>query len=197
MKGPKKLIVVPEPILEELMSIAKKSGLTISELTALILAHAARILKGRENITAVFKDTVVMHDLKRLGAVMVSSEAFISLLNGNNDEEYFKDFVEKAKSFAKTATLYLKAHGIEVEPKDIVSLFVPSAMVDSIEDDRNMKLIISFNNPGTGLEKLIEYAKDIATTVITTWGYNVRSIDSLESIVVIEFEKKRKESEEA
>ncbi len=195
MKGPKKLIVVPESVLRDLMSIAKRSGLTISELASLMLAHAARMMQGRDNITTIFRDSVLLADTKRLGAVVVPSEALAILLEESSDETRAK-FLDKVKSFTKTATLYLRAHGVEdIEPKDIISLFTPFSTIDTVEGvNGDRRLIISLN-PNNASEVLAGYVREIATIIIKELGYTIKASEQLGPIVVIEYEDKRMKKE--
>ncbi len=194
MKGPKKLIVVPETVLRDLMNIAKRTGLTISELASLMLAHAARMLQGRDNITTIFRDSILIADTKRLGAVIVPGDALLVLLENSSDEARSR-FLSHVKEFARTATIYLKAHGVEdLEPKDIIALFTPFSTIDTVDGINGEKrLIISLNSRNSS-ELLASYVKDLAASIIEEMGYRVLASEKLGSIVVIEY-KDRKEGE--
>ena len=194
MKGPKRLIVVPETVLRDLMNIAKRTGLTISELASLMLAHAARMLQGRDNITTIFRDSILIADTKRLGAVIVPGDALLVLLENSSDEARSR-FLSHVKEFARTATIYLKAHGVEdLEPKDIIALFTPFSTIDTVDGINGEKrLIISLNSRNSS-ELLASYVKDLAASIIEEMGYRVLASEKLGSIVVIEY-KDRKEGE--
>ncbi len=196
MKGPKKLIVVPETVLRDLMGIAKRTGLTISELASLMLAHAARMLQGRDNITTIFRDSVMLADTKRLGAVVIPNDALLALLEGSSDEARTR-FINHVREFARTATVYLKAHGVEdLEPKDIISLFTPFSTIDTVDGANGEKRLIISLSQRNSSELLASYVRDIASTIIEEMGYQVLSSEKLGSIVIIEYRDRKKKKEE-
>ncbi|KSW12561.1 hypothetical protein CF15_07555 [Pyrodictium occultum] len=184
-KGARKLIAVPEEILQELSVIAKRSGLTISELASLILSFAARALHGRDNIASLFTEMTLLTDMRRLGGVIVPQKGLVELVN-SADPSARDTFIKEVGRLATSIAVFAKVRGLDdILTKDIISLFVPNASIEEINDGNSGKIIISITEkPYSGM---LDMLKTIATSVLEAMGKRVEKIDEYDSILVINY----------
>lgn len=186
-KGSKKLIAVPENILNDLASIAKRSGLTVSELVTLILSFAVRAFHGKDNISSIFTEAILLTDMHRLGGVMVPQRGLSQLIDSVNPVTRDK-FIAEIQSLAASIAVSVKLRNMDnVTPKDIIYLFIPNASIDEIDDDYNGKIVITLAEPVS--ENMIELLKAISTKILEAWGLQVNNVESYSSILVVEYIK--------
>lgn len=182
MKTSKKLIVVPEPILEELMYIAKRNGLTISELTTLILSHAAHMLRNETNISNIFKETILVSSTRKLGGIIIPVSVLGTIFS-EADSNVENKILTNMASFIKVTVLYLREHtSNNLNIQDILSLFLPRTTIDVIEENGSAKLIIYVND-----KRLNNYVKRIAEEIIKVWGYEITRIDQQGDLIIIKY----------
>ena len=184
-KTGKKLIVVPEELTEELMPLAKQSGLTLQELVTLILSYAVRSLRGKENIRTLFQDMVLLYDINRLGAMPVPQKGLKTIVE-SIDERVFDEFLSYMNYIASIAATSARVRGFyNGSPRDVIQILIPEATIEDHSDGDEQRLIIGLREPaGERFRRLIA---EIVNVVLEGYGYRVEREESLGPILVFRY----------
>ncbi len=173
-------------MVEELSSIAKRSGMSLVELVEAVLSHAARVLRGRDDVGAVLSDAVVYADIARLGGVPVPLDA-LALLLGEGDGA--RVFAERVAALARLVALSARARGLPGARAAGLVLrgFFPGAAVDLVEagEEGEVRAIVASpvlaSSPGVAL-----VAEAVARSVLEAAGFRVRAVRREPGLVVVE-----------
>ncbi|HIQ23500.1 MAG TPA: hypothetical protein EYH50_00425 [Pyrodictium delaneyi] len=186
-KGSKKLIAIPESLLNDLAIIAKRSGLTISELVTLILSFATRTLHGKDNISSIFTEAILLTDMHRLGGIVVPQRGLAQLVN-SADPIMRDQFIKEVESLAASIAVSAKLRSMDnITAKDLIYLFAPSASIDEINEGNTGKIVITLaEQPGKGM---LELLKAVSTRVLEAWGLKVEAVENYGSIVVLQYKR--------
>ncbi|WP_338249203.1 hypothetical protein [Pyrodictium abyssi] len=186
-KGSKKLIAIPESLLNDLAMIAKRSGLTISELVTLILSFATRTLHGKDNISSIFTEAVLLTDMHRLGGIVVPQRGLAQLVD-SVDTVVRDQFIKEVESLAASIAVSAKLRSMDsVTVKDLIYLFAPSASIDEINEGDTGKIVITLAEPPG--EGMLELLKAVSARVLEAWGLRVESVENYGSIVVLQYRR--------
>lgn len=186
-KGSKKLIAIPESLLNDLAMIAKRSGLTISELVTLILSFATRTLHGKDNISSIFTEAILLTDMHRLGGIVVPQRGLAQLVD-SVDPAVRDQFIKGVESLAASIAVSARLRSMDsVTVKDLIYLFAPNASIDEINEGNGGKIVITLAEPPG--EGMLELLKAVSARVLEAWGLKVEAVENYGSIVVLQYKQ--------
>jgi hypothetical protein len=184
----RRLVPVREDIVEELAEIAKRSGLTVSELVEAILSHAVKVLRGRDDVVNVLVDSIVYADIARLGGVPVPLQGLIRMLNGCG--EGCGGFVGEAYRLARLVAMSTKARGVDLS-RGIVTVLralLPGQAIDIVEgDEGDWRVIVAGQSVAGAYASFVE---EVVRGAVEGFGGNVEGVEREEGIVVVRFKLK-------
>ncbi len=174
MPRAKKLIPVSEDIIDELMKIAKRSGLSVTELVDIILRNTVKVLHSRDDIDGFLIESLVRSDLARMGGVTIPLNVLSLGLSKLNDDER-ENALKTLESFASLVVRMAIARGINglnlvklllrawlsqfnIEVLDREDYYQILVSGFQLADDTTIQLVISIIN---GILKEVK-AKDIS-----------------------------------
>ena len=182
MARQRRLVPVREDIIEELMGVAKRSGLSLSELVEAILSHSVKVLRGRDDVAMVLADSVVYADIARLGGAPVPLEAVLQAVdNGCNG------LGEALAGLARLAALSAKARGLGVERGLLLvaRALLPGIALDLVEEDGGYRLIAA--SPRLAGRNAAETVEAVLRSVVEGFGGKVVGAEANSGLVVVRF----------
>ena len=183
---PKKLIPVPEELLDRLRRIAESAGIPLAELVDGLLSTAARLLEGRTDVASALAEAAVSAELYRLEVALVPFQSLLEAVE-RADGGSFKKFKEAMAGFARTVATLVRAKGGEVSPSAMLMALLPGLTVSSLEEGGRGRLVVAYT---VGLRgRGLELVEAVARAVVEGLGFKAVRLASEGGVLVVEYVK--------
>ncbi len=185
----RRLVPVREDIVEELIGVAKRSGLTLAELVEAILSHAAKVLRGRDDVVSVLADSVIYADVLRLGGAPVPVQGLTRLLDAcSKDKSCLEGFAGEVSGLARLVALSARARGIDPlrGVLSVARIFIPSAALDIVENNGEYKIIVA--SPYLdGSSPLIKLIVDVLASIVEGFNGTIDDVRIDNGLIQVKF----------
>jgi len=183
----KKLIYVPESLLEEIMEAARREGRSLSSLVEEALEHALMTRKLGYNPNEALEQLRVLQVQRRLGGAFLPIDVLNHLMSHINDEEKMRELKMKWRESGAWHGNYLKEEF--KDPVKAFKTFLEAIRWDLAEvklkrEGPNFKLsIVSTVLTEEDTELLMEYVE----SAIRSMGYETVKRNHMKGMIILEF----------
>ncbi|MET1101495.1 MAG: hypothetical protein ABWW69_03320 [Pyrodictiaceae archaeon] len=191
MPRPKRrLIAVSEDIINALIPVARRMGVSIQELVEIILGSIVRVASGRDNLDVFLMEALIRNDMASLGGLVIPFSLFIKIINGL-DGEKLEELYEELENYAKIVASIAKTRGIEgdIGVKLLLKQWLVSlpASIEVTATNDGWRLLIA--SPMLSNEKSLEAITRIAEAAVNGLGYSISSIEKQPGLIVLTYRR--------
>lgn len=188
---PRRLIPVKEELVHELAAIAKRTGLTLTELTETILKHAAKTLRGRDDIAEILADSTIHADITRLGGTPIPLQTLTKILQQCSQQA--QTITKETANLARLIALSTKARGIEPLKgiATITKTMLPNIPVDIIEGEQEHQIIAA--SPHLSTPQTTQYATEIIKAILEAYEATITTNETTKGLINIKFKLKTRQ----
>ncbi len=186
MPRARKLVPLPEDVVEELAVAARRMGLSLTEVLEIILRNTIHVVKTRDDVNGFLVEAVMRGDMHRLGGIMVPLKVLLRLLRSVSDEERERVLKETA-DYARLIVRVTRARGfggIQLL-KLLLRTWIPSSIIEVNYGDDGYQLIISSQSLEDEVYRRL--LVDVVKAVVTELGMEVKELHTEPGVVTIRF----------
>jgi len=181
--GKRRFLAISEDIIAEAMSVGERVGVPFTTLIENILSEVLRIMKYKPEISSAISYADSLDDILRLGGIVMPwgiAKRVIEEMGEDRKREILDELFRMASWYGELAKV--KRGSSLAELKSSVSLWIPMASVDIIEENSGIyKIIVSFQDSQSSS---LDLAEKIVEGLAKGYGLKMLSKDRKSSLIV-------------
>lgn len=188
MPRSRKLIAVSEDVVNEIAAVARRLGMTTSELVEAILTQALGVLRVREDVGRVLSDAVLYSDLRRVGGVLIPRSVFFHLIDSVDDGS-FEQVLSEEERLVKWFFTSVRIKRVELDHAELaklISIWLPGFIVDVRSSSGRTLVVVS--SPEIEGDRRLEFVKRIVVSALESLGAKIGSVEMGVGVVSVSVE---------
>jgi len=181
--GKRRFLAISEDIIAEAMSVGERVGVPFTTLIENILSEVLRIMKYKPEISSAISYADSLDDILRLGGIVMPwgiAKRVIEEMGEDRKRELLDELFRMASWYGELAKV--KRGSSLMELKSSISLWIPMASVDIIEENSGIyKIIVSFQDSQSSS---LDLAEKIVEGLAKGYGIKMLSKDRKSSLIV-------------
>jgi hypothetical protein len=185
--APRKLVPVPEELLDRLRRVAERTGVPVQKLVERILGEAARAISLRPDAVTSIAEAVVVSEIQRYQVVLLPFDVLIDVINSMDDNS-FSVFVKRYRDFVYAVARSIAARGADGVQTlySLLSVMLPNLLVTVAGDGLRGRVVVASPRlvDSSRARRLVS---TVVASILESLGFKPVSIGEDRGVVTIEY----------